>query len=282
MAGLKRKPAASLADPRRLAIFDEKAAQEFIESRGDAWDGNVTSCRVAGIDEAGRGPLAGPVVAAAVLLPPGLCIEGLDDSKKLPAPTRESLFEIIRQRALACGVGIVDAETIDRINILEATRLAARRALDALGVAPDLVMLDALRLDGMRVAQRSIIKGDAQSQCIAAASVVAKVTRDRLMVRYDAEYPEYGFASHKGYGAASHLDALRRLGPSTLHRLTFRGVCFFDPVCRRSRTCHTLDAALKAASSATERHRLRGEIESFRGFLPDREISALLAQCAAP
>jgi ribonuclease HII len=175
---------------------------------------------VAGVDEAGRGPLAGPVVAAAVVLDP-------DDSKLLSPRRRDRLFDAIRDRARAVGVGIVSPETIDRINILQATLLAMREAVDALeacGLCADHLLLDALTLPDMTVPQDGIVKGDQKSVSIAAASIIAKVTRDRMMVELDARYPGYGFAVHKGYPTAVHREALARLGPSPVHRRSFRGV----------------------------------------------------------
>ncbi|MBI3610553.1 MAG: ribonuclease HII [Nitrospirae bacterium] len=180
--------------------------------------------RIAGLDEAGRGPLAGPVVAAAVILPKSAVLPGLRDSKKLTALQREKFFEEIHRRALAIGVGIVGHETIDRINILKATILAMNRALENLTAPPDYLLIDALTLPNLRIPQKALIKGDDLSQTIAAASVVAKVTRDRLMAEYDRRYPQYHFRSHKGYGTAEHLRALERFGPCPIHRKTFRRV----------------------------------------------------------
>ena len=179
---------------------------------------------VAGIDEAGRGPLAGPVVAAAVILPDGLILPGVDDSKKLSPELREELFEVIAREALAVGVGFGDHELVDRINILQATLSAMRDAVLCLRPAPDFLLIDGISAIPMNIAQRTIKKGDSLSYSIAAASIIAKVTRDRLMVRYDEIYPGYGFAAHKGYGAASHLAAIASLGPSPIHRKSFRGV----------------------------------------------------------
>ncbi len=187
-----------------------------------AWRAGVT--RVAGVDEAGRGPLAGPVVAAAVVLAPDRRVRGLADSKLLVAERREELFQIIQERALAVGVGIVDHETIDRVNILEATRLAMRQALAGLAVQPELVITDFVRLPDLPCPQRNLVGGDARCASVAAASIVAKVTRDRIMVEADRRFPEYGFARHKGYATPEHLAALDRHGPCPLHRRTFAGV----------------------------------------------------------
>lgn len=180
---------------------------------------------VAGVDEVGRGCLAGPVVAAACILDPGKPVPaGLNDSKKLTADQRERIAGELRETAVAFAVGAVEADEIDRINILEATRKAMALAIDALPAAADFILIDALQLRSVRVPQKAIIKGDAISYSIAAASVIAKTYRDGLMCKYDEEYPQYGFAGHKGYAAALHLEAIRRHGPCPLHRLSFRGV----------------------------------------------------------
>lgn len=184
---------------------------------------------VAGLDEAGRGPWAGPVVAAAVVLPPARAdlaeaLAGVDDSKRLSPETRARLYDRIHAVALAIGVGIASAAEIDRIGIVPATRLAMRRALDALPRTPDYLLLDHIRLPEVNIPQESFTRGDARVLSIAAASIVAKVTRDRIMEELDARYPGYGFAQHKGYGTAAHREALRRLGPSPVHRRTWAPV----------------------------------------------------------
>lgn len=179
---------------------------------------------VAGIDEAGRGPLAGPVVAAAVILPDICELPGLTDSKQLSARQREALYPQIRRQALAVGVGLCDAAVIDRINILQATLQAMRQAVTRLSTPADFLLIDGISTIALPLPQQTIKQGDARSLSIAAASVIAKVVRDRLMVIYDRRYPGYGFAGHKGYGSAAHLEAIARLGPSPLHRRTFRGV----------------------------------------------------------
>jgi ribonuclease HII len=179
---------------------------------------------VAGIDEAGRGPLAGPVMAAAVILPAGLSIIGVDDSKKLKPDQREKLFDIIMQQALSVGVGIIGPGEIDRINILQATRRAMLDSVRKLSTQPDYLLIDGISTIESTVPQKTIKKGDSLSLSIAAASIIAKVTRDRFMIEMELLYPGYGFAGHKGYGSAAHLDAIRRLGPSPIHRLTFGGV----------------------------------------------------------
>ena len=180
--------------------------------------------RLAGLDEAGRGPLAGPVVASAVILAPEARIRGLDDSKRLLPEERDRLFVLIQARAMAVGVGIVDSETIDRVNILQATRLAMQAALSALAMEPELVLTDFVKLDGLGCPQQNLVEGDRRSATVAAASIVAKVTRDRIMADADRMYPEYGFGRHKGYPTEEHRLALWRHGPCALHRRTFNGV----------------------------------------------------------
>jgi ribonuclease HII len=187
----------------------------------EAWQGGAQ--RVAGVDEVGRGSLFGPVVAAAVILDPGYRIRGLRDSKLLLKERREELASRIRERALAWAVASVDSETIDRINIYQASRLAMRQAVAGLALVPDSLLVDALTLD-WEGSQRALIHGDARSASIAAASIVAKVERDRMMCEMDALYPQYGLASHKGYSTPVHLAALKEHGPSPLHRRSFAPV----------------------------------------------------------
>lgn len=179
---------------------------------------------VAGLDEAGRGPLAGPVVAAAVILPRRCQLAGLNDSKQLTEMERERLYDEIRQRAVGIGVGQASEREIDAMNILEATRLAMSRAIQALPAMPDYLLLDAIELSAVSLPQRAIIKGDTLSVSIAAASIVAKVTRDRLMGDYHRQYPQYNFQAHKGYGTAEHLRMLAAHGPCAIHRRSFRPV----------------------------------------------------------
>lgn len=176
---------------------------------------------VCGVDEAGRGPLAGPVCAAAVILPRGVMIEGLDDSKKLTEKRREALYGDIIAAAEACGVAFADVEEIEELNILGATYLAMNRAIAALGVGIDLALIDGNRNAGIEYPSRCIVKGDAKCVSIAAASVLAKVTRDRYMTELDERYPGYGFAKHKGYGTKAHYAAIRELGASPVHRPSF-------------------------------------------------------------
>lgn len=176
---------------------------------------------ICGIDEAGRGPLAGPVYAAAVILPAGCDIPGLNDSKKLTEAKREALFDVICDRAVAFGIGSADEKEIDAVNILQATYLAMRRAVEALSVPCDFAMVDGNRMPPLPVPGRTIVKGDAQSASIAAASILAKVSRDRLMLQYARQYPAYGFEKHKGYGTKDHYAALEAHGPCPIHRLSF-------------------------------------------------------------
>lgn len=178
---------------------------------------------ICGIDEVGRGPLAGPVVAAAVILPKDCDILYINDSKKLSEKKREMLFDEIMEKAVAVGIGIVGPKRIDEINILQATYEAMREAIGKLSVKPDLLLNDAVKIPGVELTQVSIIKGDAKSASIGAASIIAKVTRDRMMVEYDAIFPEYDFASNKGYGTAVHIEALKKLGPTSIHRRSFIG-----------------------------------------------------------
>jgi ribonuclease HII len=189
----------------------------------------VQACRlgyhaVAGVDEAGRGPLAGPVVAAAVILPTGLILPEVNDSKQLTAEKREELFDVVHREAIAVGVGIGDHILVDRINILQATLRAMRDAVESLSLKPDYLLIDGISNIAINIPQRTVKQGDSLSLSIAAASIIAKVTRDRMMIDYDARYPGYGFASHKGYGAASHLAAIAELGPCPIHRKSFSGV----------------------------------------------------------
>lgn len=180
---------------------------------------------VAGVDEAGRGPLAGPVVAAAVILPEDFALDGLTDSKKVSAPKREKIYAILTATAeILWAVAEASVEEIDRLNILRATHLAMARAIEALPRRPDHALVDGLPVRSLPVDHTALVEGDSLSLSIAAASIVAKVTRDRLMIELDAQYPQYGFARHKGYGVREHLEALRKHGPCPAHRRTFAPV----------------------------------------------------------
>ena len=178
---------------------------------------------ICGIDEVGRGPLAGPVVAGAVILPKDCDILYINDSKQLSEKKREELYDIIMEKAVAAAVGYASVERIDEINILQATFEAMREAISKLPVSPDILLNDAVTIPQVDIKQVPIIKGDAKSISIGAASIIAKVTRDRLMVEYDRIFPEYGFASNKGYGSAAHIEAIKRIGPCPIHRKTFIG-----------------------------------------------------------
>ena len=178
---------------------------------------------ICGIDEVGRGPLAGPVVAGAVILPKDCDILYINDSKQLTEKRREELYDVIMEKAVCCALGYNSPERIDEINILQATYEAMREAIGKLSPAPTLLLNDAVNIPGVNISQVPIIKGDAKSISIGAASIIAKVTRDRLMVKYDEIYPEYGFARNKGYGSAEHIEALKKYGPTPIHRRSFIG-----------------------------------------------------------
>lgn len=209
----------ALSARKKIAAFEEEvkrtyAMQEYERKHAD-------SRYICGIDEVGRGPLAGPVVAAAVILPKDVDIYYLNDSKQLSARKREQLYDEIMGKAVAVGIGFADEECIDEINILQADYVAMRMALSKLSVTPDYLLNDAVIIPEVTIPQESIIKGDAKSVSIAAASIVAKVTRDRFMVDMDSVYPGYDFAGNKGYGSAKHIEALKTLGPCKIHRRTF-------------------------------------------------------------
>ncbi|QGQ96207.1 ribonuclease HII [Paenibacillus psychroresistens] len=190
----------------------------MLQFEQELWDKQIQY--IAGIDEVGRGCLFGDVVAAAVILPIGLVIEGINDSKKLSEKKRDLLYDIIRDQALAIGVGIVDCITVDQINIKQAARLAMRQALEQLTIQPEYLLVDAEKVDSS-IPQKAIIHGDALSQSIAAASIIAKVTRDRMCLEWDRQHPVYGIALHKGYATKLHRERILMHGPSALHRLTF-------------------------------------------------------------
>lgn len=211
IAGCRKKQAALERERERLhdmKVYERKYAQY---------------ARICGIDEAGRGPLAGPVVAGAVILPRDCEILYLNDSKKLTAARREELYDEIMEKAVSVGVGMASPARIDEINILQATYEAMRQAVDSLSTEPELLLNDAVTIPDMTLPQVPIIKGDAKSVSIAAASIIAKVTRDRLMIQYDEILPGYGFAQNKGYGSKEHIEALKSLGPTPIHRRSFIG-----------------------------------------------------------
>ena len=206
---------------RKLSDEKLKKERERLEQMKE-YEYTYAACTaICGIDEAGRGPLAGPVAAGAVILPKECEILFLNDSKKLSEKRREELFLEIQEKAEAVSVGIVGPDVIDSINILQATHEAMRRAIAGLSVKPDLLLNDAVTIPGVDIDQVPIIGGDAKSVSIAAASIVAKVTRDHMMAEYDVMFPEYGFAKHKGYGTAAHIAAIREFGPCPIHRRSF-------------------------------------------------------------
>lgn len=209
------KPASrKINEIERLRLFDLNIFERAARQKGFSV--------IAGIDEAGRGPLAGPVVAAACVIPADVFIEGVDDSKKLTVMKRQEIFErLMADSRLSYGVGIISHQQIDEINILQATILAMLQAVASLCCVPDWLLVDGLKLNHPSIPSEKIIAGDQKSQSIAAASIIAKETRDRLMVEYDAQWPQYGFARHKGYGTVAHLAALAKYGPSPIHRRSF-------------------------------------------------------------
>ncbi len=209
--------------PRRTAEQWIKHYHEMSEAENRLRGQGYTL--ICGVDEVGRGPLAGPVMAGAVILPPDteLVIPGVDDSKKVTPKKRAELYGIIQEKAIAWAVGATDVETIDRINILQATMLAMQRAIAQLDPQPDALLVDALTLHDISIPQQPIVHGDARSVSIAAASILAKVTRDTLMEELDELYPQYGFRDNKGYGTAAHIAAIREYGPCPIHRKTFIG-----------------------------------------------------------
>ena len=204
---------------RRKEELETERLQRLLDRERSCWERGAV--RVAGVDEAGRGPLAGPVVAAAVIMPPGTVIPGLKDSKQLSAAQRERIYAHIRRTALGVGVGIGSVELIDRVNIFNALMAAMRDAIRRLPLTPDLVLVDGYPVRGLSLPQEAVQGGDAICHGIAAASVVAKVTRDRIMVALHRRWPEYGFACHKGYATAAHREALHHYGPSPCHRRSF-------------------------------------------------------------
>ncbi len=176
---------------------------------------------ICGIDEAGRGPLCGPVVASAVILPKDECIEGVNDSKKISEKKREKLYDDIMKKAVAVGVGIGEVQLIEEVNILNATKIAMKRALENLNVKPEYVLVDGNQMIDINIPGETVVSGDAKSESIAAASIIAKVTRDRMLREWDKEYPEYGFAKHKGYGTKAHIEAIEKYGLTPIHRESF-------------------------------------------------------------
>ncbi len=206
---------------KKIVAYEKEVERTY---RMKEYERKYENCRyICGIDEVGRGPLAGPVVAAAVILPKDTDILYLNDSKQLSEKKREELYEEIISKAVAYGIGFADEDVIDEINILQADYVAMRKALSCLSVEPDILLNDAVTIPEVSIKQVPIIKGDAKSVSIAAASIVAKVTRDRFMVEMDKKYPGYGFASNKGYGSAAHISAIKEMGPCKIHRRSFIG-----------------------------------------------------------
>ncbi|WP_270577213.1 ribonuclease HII [Caldibacillus thermoamylovorans] len=206
----KKKQEELMAEKRRfekMMVYEKEAQKQGFQY-------------VAGIDEVGRGPLAGPVVAAAVILPENIFISGINDSKKLSSKKREQLYQEIKNEALAIGIGVVGADVIDEINIYQATKKAMNIAINQLSIFPDFLLIDAMKID-TPITQRSLIKGDSLSVSIASASIIAKVYRDRLMMEYSKKYPEYQFEKNAGYGTREHIQAIRKFGPTPIHRKTF-------------------------------------------------------------
>ena len=205
---------------KRQKAYEDECRRLEVMQEFERKYGNDFTC-ICGIDEAGRGPLAGPVVAGAVVLPKDCKILYLNDSKKLSAKRREELFDEIKEKAVSYGIGMSSPERIDQINILQATYEAMAHAVQDLQVVPDLLLNDAVTIPQLPIKQLGIIKGDGKSVSIAAASIMAKVTRDRLMTEFAEMYPEYGFEGHKGYGSSAHIEALKKYGPCPIHRRTF-------------------------------------------------------------
>jgi len=218
-----RQIALNLRRRREKELKEDARLENLLGFEKDLWNKGVIN--IAGVDEAGVGPLAGPVVAAAVILPTGCKIRGINDSKKIPHPgEREELEDRVKKESTCCAIGRAEVEEIDRLNIYHAGLLAMRRAVEGLNIRPDYLLVDARAIPECSCPQRSIIHGDALSMSIAAASILAKTCRDRFMLEMDALYPVYGFASHKGYPTPEHIDALKKFGPSPIHRLSYAPV----------------------------------------------------------
>jgi ribonuclease HII len=273
LAGLKRDPrrgVRALYDPARRRFERERSERLRLDAMLNfervLWRQGVA--RVAGLDEAGMGPLAGPVVAAAVVFPPHVELAGIDDSKRLDAATRERLAETIRKHA-AVGVGLADVAEIDRLNIYQAALLAMRRALEALPEEPEHLLVDARQIPGVELPQNPFQKGDGINYSIAAASIVAKTHRDALMEALDREHPGYGLARHKGYATAAHQAAIRRLGPSPIHRSSFG---FIRELCGEySERFYDLQRRLDAARSAPQLERFASELKEAQSTLAAEE-----------
>jgi ribonuclease HII len=266
----RRSSVRALADkpPGRTRTIPERdmlAHENELRTKGKAI--------IAGVDEAGRGPLAGPVVAAAVILPPDASIPGLTDSKKLTAQQREDLLPVIRETALAIGVGRTDVDTIDQINILQATLRAMRDAIADLGIEPDHVIIDGNFTAGSSFPESAIVKGDALSLSIAAASVIAKTDRDAFMIEMDARFPGYGFAKHKGYGTPQHHAALKKLGPCPIHRRSFFGVMENAP--NRSKGYEHMVGGIRAAETQDDLEAVGKAIRDQVDGISEEELQVL-------
>lgn len=205
---------------QKLLIPLPEIDQNFFESR--LYQDGISS--IAGVDEVGRGCLAGPVVAASVILPKDCTIKGINDSKKVPSKKRDELYDLILKEAVAYGIGVVSSEEIDQINILQASLKAMKIAVESLALKPQYLLIDGNQPVDIAIPQRMIIKGDARSISVGAASIIAKVTRDRMMAEIEKEYPAFSFSIHKGYGTSLHLSEIKRNGPTKIHRMTFAGV----------------------------------------------------------
>lgn len=227
---------------------------------------------ICGVDEAGRGPLAGPVVAAAVVLPDNFDLPGIDDSKKLTAEKRGELFDVIVREAISWGIGVVDNIEIDNTNILDATMKAMRAAVKTMRLDPDIVLVDGNRSPGFPFEERLIVDGDARCRIIGAASIIAKVTRDKIMIDLDKRYPEYGFAGHKGYGAETHIEAIRRHGPCDIHRISFRIV---PQVAPKETTAAVLRKRLMNAPDRESFKRIVAGITRMRDSIQRRDLDIL-------
>ncbi len=257
---------------------NQDLASDLLSYERRIWEKGFT--RIAGVDEAGVGPLAGPVVAAAVILPVQLCLPGVRDSKVLSPLQRSRLEEVLLREAVASAIGTAEVEEIREKNIYHASLQAMRRALLQLRPAPDYVLVDARTVPNVPWPQEKIIRGDSASQSIAAASILAKEYRDRLMVAYDKQYPQYGFGRHKGYPTPAHQKALREFGPSPIHRASFRSVEEFSGLCQP--LFYPLQTEIRQAASCVELRNLRQRLEGMacEFSLPERRrLSALL--CAA-
>lgn len=266
-----RALAAKVRKRRKARAGEEARLERMLALEKKLWARGIE--HIAGVDEAGRGPLAGPVVAAAVVLPPDTPIPGLNDSKALSEKRREALFKIIREVALAIGVGEASPEEIDKYNIRNATHRAMCKALHALDIPPDRVLVDGNAVPQSPFPERAIVGGDGASLSIAAASVIAKVTRDRAMVAYDARYPDYGFASHKGYGSADHLAALRKHGPCPIHRRSFKGV--FEVARNRSEDFEIFAEGIRTATDRDQLQAMGEAIASASKHIAPDELDAL-------